>query len=156
MAEVAFSNSLIESWWESHKKHWLYLNTLDTTHAVHKLVEFYVTEHNPRLPHSSFTRRGPPRHWQARSCPQKSTPPEEKEWGPTAPSDAQHATHSGAEKTAPKKEPQRTTTTRAPWNPGGIRGYWSAFAPSARHRRPQVALRSDHSGEYSRADVENS
>ncbi len=52
--EIAFSNSLIESWWRTLKHQWLYLNTLDTTKSVHRLVSFYVEEHNTLLPHSAF------------------------------------------------------------------------------------------------------
>ncbi len=52
--EIAFSNSLIESWWRTLKHQWLYLNTLDTAKSVHRLVSFYVGEHNNRLPHSAF------------------------------------------------------------------------------------------------------
>lgn len=49
-----FSNSLIESWWRTLKSHWLYLNTLDKVSAVEKLVAFYISEHNARLPRSAF------------------------------------------------------------------------------------------------------
>ena len=52
--EIAFSNSLIESWWRALKHQWLYLNTLDTVQSVQRLVSFYVEEHNSRLPHSAF------------------------------------------------------------------------------------------------------
>jgi len=52
--EMAFSNSMIESWWRSLKHQWLYLNTLDTLASLRKLVAFYVEEHNTRLPHSAF------------------------------------------------------------------------------------------------------
>ena len=51
---MAFSNSLIESWWRVLKHQWLYLNTLDTVRTAEKLVAFYVQEHNTRLPHSAF------------------------------------------------------------------------------------------------------
>ena len=54
MTEIAFSNSLIESWWRTLKHQWLYLNTLDTVATVEKLVTFYVAEHNTRLPRSAF------------------------------------------------------------------------------------------------------
>jgi transposase InsO family protein len=53
-AEIAFSNSMIESWWRSLKHQWLYLNTLDNISSLQKLVSFYVEEHNTRLPHSAF------------------------------------------------------------------------------------------------------
>jgi hypothetical protein len=57
--EIAFSNSLIESWWRVLKHQWLYLNTLDTVGTVEKLVAFYVHEHNTRLPHSAFRGQTP-------------------------------------------------------------------------------------------------
>jgi transposase InsO family protein len=57
--EIAFSNSLIESWWRVLKHQWLYLNTLDTVRTVEKLVAFYVQEHNSRLPHSAFAGETP-------------------------------------------------------------------------------------------------
>ena len=57
--EIAFSNSLIESWWRVLKHQWLYLNTLDTVRTVEKLVAFYVHEHNTRLPHSAFRGQTP-------------------------------------------------------------------------------------------------
>ena len=54
MTEIAFSNSMIESWWRTLKHQWLYLNTLDTVSSLRRLVSFYVEEHNSRLPHSAF------------------------------------------------------------------------------------------------------
>ena len=36
-----------------------FLNTLDTVETVEKLVRFYVTEHNERLPHSAFRGQTP-------------------------------------------------------------------------------------------------
>ena len=57
--EITFSNSLIESWWRVLKRQWLYLNTLDTVTTVQKLVDFYVNEHNTRLPHSAFRGQTP-------------------------------------------------------------------------------------------------
>ena len=38
---------------------WLFLNTLDSVETVEKLVRFYVTEHNERLPHSAFRGQTP-------------------------------------------------------------------------------------------------
>jgi len=35
------------------------LNTLDSVETVEKLVRFYVTEHNQRLPHSAFRGQTP-------------------------------------------------------------------------------------------------
>ena len=57
--EITYSNSLIESWWRVLKHQWLYLNKLDTVSAVEKLVQFYVHEHNTRLPHSAFQGQTP-------------------------------------------------------------------------------------------------
>ena len=57
--EIAFSNSLIESWWRALKHQWLYLNELDTVDSLRRLVEFYVEEHNMRLPHSAFRGQTP-------------------------------------------------------------------------------------------------
>ena len=51
--------SLIEAWWRSLKHQWLYLNSLQTVSMVRNLVEFYVTEHNGRLPHSAFQGQTP-------------------------------------------------------------------------------------------------
>ncbi len=53
------SNSMIEAWWRTLKHQWLFLNTLDSTETVEKLVRFYVTEHNQRLPHSAFQGQTP-------------------------------------------------------------------------------------------------
>ncbi len=57
--EIAFSNSMIESWWRTIKHQWLYLNALDTVGSLRGLVEFYVTEHNMKLPHSAFRGQTP-------------------------------------------------------------------------------------------------
>ena len=45
------SNSMIERWWRSLKHNWLFLNVLDTSANVGRLVEFYVREHNQVMPH---------------------------------------------------------------------------------------------------------
>ncbi|MBN2195736.1 MAG: DDE-type integrase/transposase/recombinase, partial [Polyangiaceae bacterium] len=52
--EVAFSNSMIESWWRSLKHNWLFLNSLASIATVEKLVAFYVEQHNSVMPHSAF------------------------------------------------------------------------------------------------------
>jgi len=57
--DISFSNSLIESWWRALKHQWLFLNALDTVSRLEKLVAFYVTEHNSRLPHSAFRGQTP-------------------------------------------------------------------------------------------------
>jgi len=59
MTELRFSNSMIEAWWRALKHQWLFLNTLDSVERVEKLVRFYVTEHNQRLPHSAFRGQTP-------------------------------------------------------------------------------------------------
>ncbi|MCP3913989.1 MAG: transposase family protein [bacterium] len=59
MTELRFSNSMIEAWWRALEHQWLFLNTLDSVETVEKLVKFYVTEHNQRLPHSAFQGQTP-------------------------------------------------------------------------------------------------
>ncbi len=57
--ELQFSNSMIEAWWRSLKHQWLFLHSLDSVTTVHRLVEFYVDEHNRVLPHSAFRGQTP-------------------------------------------------------------------------------------------------
>ena len=38
MTEIAFSNSMIESWWRTLKHQWLYLNTLDTVASLQEIT----------------------------------------------------------------------------------------------------------------------
>jgi len=57
--EVAFSNSMIEAFWRSLKHQWLFLNTLDSVARVRTLVEFYVSEHNTKMPHPAFDGQTP-------------------------------------------------------------------------------------------------
>ena len=57
--DVTFSNSLIEAFWRQLKHHWLFLNVLDTTAAVRRLVEFYVREHNEKVPRAVLGARTP-------------------------------------------------------------------------------------------------
>jgi transposase InsO family protein len=57
--DVSFSNSLIEAWWRSLKHRWLFLHPLDNIATVKRLVEFYVTEHNERIPHGAFEGQTP-------------------------------------------------------------------------------------------------
>ena len=52
--EIACSNSMIESWWRTLKHQWLFLNQLESVDSLRRLAEFYVEEHNSRLPHSAF------------------------------------------------------------------------------------------------------
>lgn len=49
--DVTFSISLIEAWWRSLKRQWLYLHHLDSVATVRRLVRFYVQEHNEVMPH---------------------------------------------------------------------------------------------------------
>ncbi len=57
--ELQFSNSMIEAWWRSLKHQWLFLHPLDMVTTVHRLVAFYVDEHNHVLPHSAFRGQTP-------------------------------------------------------------------------------------------------
>jgi hypothetical protein len=57
--DVSSSNSMIEAWWRSLKHRWLYLHQLDNAATVKRLVEFYVTEHNERIPHAAFDGQTP-------------------------------------------------------------------------------------------------
>jgi hypothetical protein len=59
LVEVAFSNSMIEAWWRSLRHQWLYLHTLDTVHAVTRLIAFYVDQHNTVMPHAAFRGQTP-------------------------------------------------------------------------------------------------
>jgi hypothetical protein len=43
----------------SLKHQWLFLNTLDSVARVRVLVEFYVTEHNAKMPHAAFAGQTP-------------------------------------------------------------------------------------------------
>jgi putative transposase len=52
--EVAFSNSMIESWWRSLKSNWITINQLDSFATLERLISFYVTEHNTKMPHAAF------------------------------------------------------------------------------------------------------
>ncbi len=45
---------MIEAFWRSLKHQWLYLNSLDSLARLRALVEFYVEEHNTRMPHAAF------------------------------------------------------------------------------------------------------
>ena len=57
--ELRFSNSMIEAWWRALKHQWLFLHPLDTVATVHRLVAFYVDQHNRVLPHSAFRGQTP-------------------------------------------------------------------------------------------------
>jgi putative transposase len=57
--DVSFSNSPIEAWWRSLKHRRLFLHLLDNIATVKRLVAFYVTEHNERIPHGAFEGQTP-------------------------------------------------------------------------------------------------
>jgi len=57
--DIISSNSLIEAFWRQLKHAWLFLNTLDSTVAVRRLVSFYVREHNEKIPRAVFGARTP-------------------------------------------------------------------------------------------------
>jgi putative transposase len=59
LTELKFSNSMIEAWWRSLKHQWLFLHSLDSVATVHRLVAFYVHQHNHVLPHSAFRGQTP-------------------------------------------------------------------------------------------------
>ena len=48
--DIVCSNSMIEAFWRQLKHAWLFLDALDTTAAVRRLVAFYVEEHNEKNP----------------------------------------------------------------------------------------------------------
>jgi transposase InsO family protein len=52
--DVSFSNSMIEAWFRSIKHQWLFLHQLDNIATLRRLAEYYVGEHNTRMPHSAF------------------------------------------------------------------------------------------------------
>jgi transposase InsO family protein len=57
--EIHYSNSLIEAWWRCLKHQWLFMHELTTLSQVRALVEFYVREHNTKIPHSAFKGQTP-------------------------------------------------------------------------------------------------
>jgi putative transposase len=57
--EVTFSNSMIEAFFRSLKHGWLYLHTLDSLTALHRLIDFYLTAHNEVMPHAAFDGQTP-------------------------------------------------------------------------------------------------
>ena len=52
--EVSFSNSMIEAFWRSLRHQWLYLHSLETFTQLEQLIDFYVREHNTKMPHHAF------------------------------------------------------------------------------------------------------
>ncbi len=57
--DIISSNSMIEAFWRQLKHGWLFLNTLDSTVAVRRLVTFYVREHNEKIPRAVLGARTP-------------------------------------------------------------------------------------------------
>ena len=57
--DIISSNSMIEAFWRQLKHGWLFLNTLDSTVAVRRLVTFYVREHNEKIPRGVVGARTP-------------------------------------------------------------------------------------------------
>ena len=57
--DIISSNSLFEAFWRQLKHGWLFLNTLDSTGAVRRLVAFYVSEHNEKIPRAVLGARTP-------------------------------------------------------------------------------------------------
>ena len=57
--DIVYSNSLIEAFWRPLKHAWLFLNTLDSTAAVRRLVAFYVRGHNEKIPRAVLGARTP-------------------------------------------------------------------------------------------------
>ena len=57
--DIVCSNSLIEAFWRQLKQAWLFLNILDSTAAVRRLVAFYVGEHNEKIPRALLGGRTP-------------------------------------------------------------------------------------------------
>ncbi len=57
--DIVCSNSLIEAFWRQLKHAWLFLNALDSTAAVRRLVAFYVGEHNEKIARAVLGGRTP-------------------------------------------------------------------------------------------------
>ena len=50
--------SQTQPWWLTELQ-WLFLNTLDSVARVRAMVEFYVNEHNTKMPHPAFSGQTP-------------------------------------------------------------------------------------------------
>jgi putative transposase len=59
LADLEFSNSMIEAFWRTMTHQWLFLNTLDSVAAVRRHVMFYVQAHNNQIPRAALRRRTP-------------------------------------------------------------------------------------------------
>ena len=57
--DVSYSDSMIEAWVSLCQTSWLFLHQLDNLAMLKKPTEFYVGEHNARMPHSAFQGQPP-------------------------------------------------------------------------------------------------
>ena len=57
--EVSFSNSMIEAFRRSLRHQWLYLHSLESFSQLEQLIDFYLKEHNARMPHHAFDGQTP-------------------------------------------------------------------------------------------------
>jgi len=57
--EVSFSNSMIEAFWRSLRHQWLYLHSLESFTQLEQLIDFYVREHDTKMPHHAFDGQTP-------------------------------------------------------------------------------------------------
>ena len=57
--DVMYSNSMVETLFRSLKNNHLYHVVLRDFRTVKREVDFYLSEHNERIPHSSFTGETP-------------------------------------------------------------------------------------------------
>jgi len=57
--EVSFSNSMIETFWRSLRHQWLYLHSLESFTLLEQLIDFYVKEHNTKMPRHAFDGQTP-------------------------------------------------------------------------------------------------
>ena len=57
--DVAFSNSMIESFWRSLKHQWLFINSLESIERLRTLAVFYIEQHNTQMPHPAFDGQTP-------------------------------------------------------------------------------------------------
>jgi hypothetical protein len=50
---------MIEAWWRVLRFGWLFINQLDNIATLRRLIEFYVNEHNQRMPHGALDGQTP-------------------------------------------------------------------------------------------------
>ena len=50
LAEVSFSNSMIEAFWRSLRHQWLYLHWFESSTELEQQIDFYVKEHATQIP----------------------------------------------------------------------------------------------------------